>query len=189
MKVNYSFCLKTFFIYVLLFHVGCIGVPFETSTSDSAANTGLVVSTPEVLSLAEMTLRNCQEVGGFAGLGLAPTRFLKLSVIFAVYGDTDLYVRLLSDKNPVVRAMGLTCLSQADHGRYEQIFPKYKNDAEKLYISIDSCQPSESSVGELARSLYLDPHYLGHKLDYSDFQRYVAAVKGGKVIMTVRQRN
>jgi len=172
---------------IILLLSGCAGIVMNKNVGVKGTNNGLEVSSAEILHLAEDALRNCQEVGGFKGAGIVPTRFLKLSVIFVNYGTPPLFERFLSDENPVVRAMGLVCLSQTDCRRFAELFSKYTNDTARLDVYTSTCQPIESSVAKLAIALYEAPNYLGQQFDYGNFQAYATDIQKGTVSVMVHE--
>jgi hypothetical protein len=69
------------------------------------------------------------------------------------------FKRMANQRNPIVRAMGLLCLAQADRDESILILLSHWNDAEEVYLH-QGCIVSRITVGEFAQRLLMNPHFL-----------------------------
>ena len=85
--------------------------------------------------------------------------FYILSREFLRRGTVKEFKAMVRDRNPIVRAMGLLCLAQADtDGHYLTILLHTKDEEEvKLH---EGCIVSMITVGEFARRLLNNPYFL-----------------------------
>jgi hypothetical protein len=66
---------------------------------------------------------------------------------------------MLRDRNPVVRAMGLLCLAEVDAREHYLALLYHTKDEEEVYLH-EGCVVSKITVGEFARRLLKNPHFL-----------------------------
>ena len=66
---------------------------------------------------------------------------------------------MLHDRNPIVRAMGLLCLAQADADEHYLTLLLHTKDKEEVYLH-EGCIVSKITVGEFARRLLDNPYFL-----------------------------
>jgi hypothetical protein len=92
---------------------------------------------------------------GFGG----SNEFYKLSKeLLKSYQLRD-FKRMANQRNPIVRAMGLLCLAQADGGESILILLAHWNDTDEVYLH-QGCIVSRITVGEFAQRLITNPHFL-----------------------------
>jgi hypothetical protein len=69
------------------------------------------------------------------------------------------FKQMLRDRNPVVRAMGLLCLAEVDAREHYLVLLYHTKDGEEVYLH-EGCTVSKITVGEFARRLLNNPHFL-----------------------------
>ena len=138
----------------------------------------------KAVHIAESRVNRLDSVGGFAGEGLGPTRFLKYSVVLIAGGTTNV-PSFLRSTNPVVRAMGIVCLSQTDTNAFKVESHRMKNDRAELDVWTGCCCPFRMTLGELVKDISKDRNFLGHQGDYNDFQAFRKQVESGRVPVRV----
>jgi hypothetical protein len=102
------------------------------------------------------------EVGGRAvGSGGGPSPFYTLGRSFVVKGTAADFRRMANDKVPVVRAMGLYCLTitRAD-GAADVLRAHLRDDGGPFGCMPGGCVGTELTVGRFARHLLRDRNYL-----------------------------
>lgn len=85
--------------------------------------------------------------------------FYQLSKEFLRAYKVEDFERMIDDRNPVVRAMGLLCLAQvAAESHFLTLLSRMK-DTEEVSLS-EGCLVSRITVGEFARRLLSNPYML-----------------------------
>lgn len=92
---------------------------------------------------------------GFGGTN----EFYNLSKVFLRERASEDFERMLDDKNPIVKAMGLLCLAQMDADEYAPILSAHTKDEEEVYLQ-QGCNVSNITVGEFAQRLIKNPYFL-----------------------------
>jgi hypothetical protein len=92
---------------------------------------------------------------GFGG----SNEFYRLSKELLKSYKLEDFKRMANQRNPIVRAMGLLCLAQADSGESMLILLSHWNDVEEVYLH-QGCFVSRITVGEFAQRLIMNPHFL-----------------------------
>jgi hypothetical protein len=100
--------------------------------------------------------------GSAVGFILVPGEFFKLSTECLANGTPDDFKILLKDDNPVVRVMGLVCLSQSAPNEYAEISKQYSKDRAIVKYQI-GCVIQRATVGEISQWLVKNPFYFGRK--------------------------
>ena len=85
--------------------------------------------------------------------------FFELSKEFLWAGTESDFKRFLSDRNPVVRAMGLLCLAQTDFNKHFLTLLSHTKDKEEVSLA-HGCVISRITVGEFANRLLANPYFL-----------------------------
>ena len=85
--------------------------------------------------------------------------FYKLSKEFLRKRTVADFKLMLRDRNPVVRAMGLLCLAQADVDEHYLVLLSHTKDKEEVYLG-EGCIVSKITVGEFAQRLLSNPYFL-----------------------------
>lgn len=85
--------------------------------------------------------------------------FFQLSKEFLRDGTEGDFKRFLSDRNPVVRAMGLLCLAQTDFDKHFLTLLSNTKDKEEVSLA-HGCVISRITVGEFANRLLANPYFL-----------------------------
>ena len=92
---------------------------------------------------------------GFAG----NNEFYKLSKEFLKTHDSADFRRMASNRNPIVRAMGLLCLAQTDPDQGFPLLLFHWTDQELVFFH-RGCLLSQITVGEFVQALFVNPHFL-----------------------------
>jgi len=95
---------------------------------------------------------------GFGG----SNEFYKLSKELMKSHDSSDFRRMVNQRNPIVRAMGLLCLAQTDKDQYFLLLLSHWKDTERVYLH-QGCIVSRITVGEFVQRLFLDAHFLDEK--------------------------
>jgi len=95
---------------------------------------------------------------GFGG----SNEFYKLSKELLESHDSSDFRRMVNQRNPIVRAMGLLCLAQTDKDKYFLLLLSHWEDAEQVSLQ-QGCIVSKITVGEFVQRLFLNPHFLDEK--------------------------
>jgi len=85
--------------------------------------------------------------------------FFELSKEFLWAGTERDFKRFLSDRNPVVRAMGLLCLAQTDFDKHFLTLFSHTKDKGEVSLA-HGCIISRITVGEFAKRLLANPYFL-----------------------------
>ena len=85
--------------------------------------------------------------------------FFELSKEFLWTGTERDFKRFLSNRNPVVRAMGLLCLAQTDFDKHFLTLFSLTKDKEEVSLA-HGCIISRITVGEFANRLLANPYFL-----------------------------
>jgi len=96
---------------------------------------------------------------GFGG----SNEFYKLSKELMKSHDSSDFRRMVNQRNPIVRAMGLLCLAQTDKDQYFLLLLSHWKDTERVYLH-QGCIVSRITVGEFVQRLFLDSHFLDQKV-------------------------
>ena len=107
-------------------------------------------------------LRSVKRVSSRTPGWSGPGEFFKLSEELLRYGSAGDFERLIEDKNPVIRVMGLVCLARADPERSAAVLPLHFGDKGIVHVS-HNCVTYEATVGEIAGRLSSAPNFLGHQ--------------------------
>ena len=92
---------------------------------------------------------------GFGG----GNEFYKLSKQFVKSHTAADFRRMINHFNPIVRAMGLLCLAQTQKEESLELLLFHSND--ETVVSLHrGCLMSKITVGEFAKRLISDPHFL-----------------------------
>ena len=92
---------------------------------------------------------------GFGGRN----EFYKLSKELLQTHDTADFERMVNQRNPIVRAMGLLCLAQTDRDQYLLLFLAHWKDPERVALH-QGCIVSQVTVGEFVQRLFVNPYFL-----------------------------
>ena len=91
------------------------------------------------------------------GVAGVPSAFGEVARELLKYGTEEDFLKLLKDRNPVARCMGLLCLAQSDHNKHADTLKKFLGDKEKIRLVV-GCEVSDNStVSEVAKLLLDDP--------------------------------
>jgi len=89
----------------------------------------------------------------------ADNEFYKLSQeLLKSHQSTD-FSRMVNQRNPIVRAMGLLCLAQTDQDESFFLLLSHWSDAEEINLH-QGCIVSKITVGEFVQRLFINPHFL-----------------------------
>ena len=108
-----------------------------------------------ISKLRSVTVLSDYELVGWSG----KHEFFELSKEFLWAGTERDFKRFLSDRNPVVRAMGLLCLAQTDFGKHFLTLLSHTKDKEEVSLA-HGCMISRITVGEFANRLLANPYFL-----------------------------
>ena len=137
------------------------------------------------VTIAETRVNGLDDVGGFLGFAIVPSQFLELSVVLMAGGSQSNFVTFLQSTNPVVRAMGVVCLSLTDTNALAAYLPNLRKDTTKLQVWTGCCMPVRKTMAELVDALLRNRNYLGHQDDYWEFQQFRKRVATGNVPVRV----
>jgi hypothetical protein len=136
--------IKNFLIGLMFFHVF-----FDLAYADVCLET-------EIKQLK--TVRAVS--GSHVGLPPTPGYFFILSKVFIKKGTEEDFLKLVEDKNPVVRCMGLLCLAQ--NKQSINVLKKHITDTDIITYFPMGCVGVKVSVGYFAKVLLNDANHLGH---------------------------
>jgi hypothetical protein len=85
--------------------------------------------------------------------------FYLLSKEFLATRTAKDFKRMVNDRDPIVRAMGLLCLAQADADELHLALVLHTGDKAEVYLH-EGCIVSKITVGEFARRLLSNPYFL-----------------------------
>jgi len=85
--------------------------------------------------------------------------FYKLSKEFLKTHDASDFRRMVNNRNPIVRAMGLMCLAQTDRDQYFLLLLSHWTDPEQVSLH-QGCIVSKITVGEFVQGLLVNPYFL-----------------------------
>jgi hypothetical protein len=112
-----------------------------------------------LLDPLENRLRSVKSLSNFdRGFG-GTNEFYQLSKVFMTRRKAEDFQRMLDDKNPIVRAMGLLCLAQLDVEKYRATLLSHTTDEEYVYLN-QGCLVSTITVGEFVTKLLKNPYFL-----------------------------
>ena len=89
----------------------------------------------------------------------SPNEFYKLSKHFLGNYTTADFRRMLNDRNPIVRAMGLLCLAQSANDESLWVLLSHSEDKAVVYLH-QGCLVSRITIGEFAKRLLVNPDFL-----------------------------
>jgi hypothetical protein len=92
---------------------------------------------------------------GFGG----GNEFYKLSKELLSSHDRSDFSRMVNHRNPIVRAMGLLCLTQTASDENVLLLLSHWKDDEMVYLN-QGCIVSKITIGEFAQRLLRNPHFL-----------------------------
>lgn len=92
---------------------------------------------------------------GFGG----GNEFYKLSEEFLKTHDPSDFRRMVHDRNPIVRAMGLLCLAQVDGDKDFLTLLSHWKDEEEVYLH-QGCVVSKLTIAEFTQRLLINPYFL-----------------------------
>jgi len=108
-----------------------------------------------ISKLRSVAILSDYELVGWSG----KHEFFELSKEFLRAGTERDFKRFLSDRNPVVRAMGILCLAQTDLYKHFLTLLSHTKDKEEVYLA-HGCIISRITVGEFANRLLANPYFL-----------------------------
>lgn len=92
---------------------------------------------------------------GFGG----DNEFYKLSKELLQTHDASDFKRMVYQRNPIVRAMGLLCLTQTDRDQYLLLLLAHWKDPEQVALH-HGCIVWKITVGEFVQRLFVNPYFL-----------------------------
>ena len=112
-----------------------------------------------VIDLAMNRLVKVKSISNYdPGFG-TENEFYKLSQEFLKTHHSSDFRRMVNQRNPIVRAMGLLCLTQTNRDESLFVLLSHWNDAEEIYLH-QGCIVSRLTVGEFVQRLFLNAHFL-----------------------------
>ena len=91
---------------------------------------------------------------GYAG---SPSKYYELYQRIFNIGSKEDFKKMLNDKNPIIRCMGITCLVQDKETHH--LIKRLENDNTKVSFLPYGCIVSEITVGIFAREMLKDPNF------------------------------
>jgi hypothetical protein len=85
--------------------------------------------------------------------------FYQLSQEFLRSHDSSDFRRMVNQRNPIFRAMGLLCLAQLDRDQYFLLLLSHWTDPEEVSLH-EGCFVTRITVGEFVQRLFLNPDFL-----------------------------
>jgi hypothetical protein len=85
--------------------------------------------------------------------------FYKLSKELLKTHELSDFRRMVNNRNPIVRAMGLLCLTQRASDESALLLLSYWNDEAVVYLH-QGCLVRRITIGEFAQRLLSNPHFL-----------------------------
>jgi hypothetical protein len=85
--------------------------------------------------------------------------FFKLAKEFVRFRTAKDFHKMLNDRNPIVRAMGILCLAQSEADSRHAILLSHINDKEEVFLH-QGCIVSRITIGEFTRRLLNNPYFL-----------------------------
>jgi len=85
--------------------------------------------------------------------------FYQLSKEFLKSHDSSDFRRMVNQRNPIFRAMGLLCLAQLDRDQYFLLLLSHWTDPEEVSLH-EGCLIKHLTVGEFVQRLFVNPHFL-----------------------------
>jgi hypothetical protein len=141
----------------------CLRISAITLSLLSPSLAGEIKLPPES-RISKTTLRSLAEledVGGeVVGEGGGPGRFHNLSIEILKHGTHADFMALAEDSNPIIRAMGLVCLTRSDAIGTKPILLKRLSEQRSFVCFPWGCVGSEITEGELAWHLLHNRDYL-----------------------------
>ncbi len=143
--------LRTFRFIVLL-----LVVSFSLAKGQSLKSEHLYSSFGNSLSkLRAVEVLSDYEPVGWTG----KNKFYQLSKDILGSGTEQDFKRMLHDRNPVVRAMGLLCLAQTDSDKHFLTLLSHTKNKEEVSLA-HGCVVRRITVGEFAKWLLYSPYFL-----------------------------
>jgi len=85
--------------------------------------------------------------------------FYQLSKEFLKSHDSSDFRRMVNQRNPIFRAMGLLCLAQLDRDQYFLLLLSHWTDPEEVSLH-EGCFVTRITVGEFVQRLLVNPRFL-----------------------------
>ena len=85
--------------------------------------------------------------------------FYQLSKEFLKSHDSSDFRRMVNQRDPIVRAMGLLCLAQLDRDQYFLVLLSHWTDPGEVSLH-EGCLVTRITVGEFVQRVFIDPHFL-----------------------------
>ena len=85
--------------------------------------------------------------------------FYQLSKEFLKSHDSSDFRRMVNQRNPIFRAMGLLCLAQLDRDQYFLLLLSHWTDPEEVSLH-ERCFVTRITVGEFVQRLLVNPRFL-----------------------------
>ena len=85
--------------------------------------------------------------------------FYQLSKEFLKSHDASDFRRMVNQRNPIVRAMGLLCLAQLDRDQYFLLLLSHWTDPEEVPLH-EGCLVKHITVGGFVQRLFVNPRFL-----------------------------
>ena len=85
--------------------------------------------------------------------------FYQLSKEFLKSRDSSDFRRMVNQRDPIVRAMGLLCLAQLDRDQYFLVLLSHWTDPGEVSLH-EGCLVTRITVGEFVQRVFIDPHFL-----------------------------
>ena len=85
--------------------------------------------------------------------------FYQLSKEFLKSHDSSDFRRMVNQRNPIFRAMGLLCLAQLDRDQYFLVLLSHWTDPGEVSLH-EGCLVTRITVGEFVQRVFIDPHFL-----------------------------
>jgi len=124
---------------------------FTVAEAQAVKARGFDPSMNKLLTVKWMSNHNT----GFAG----SNDFYQLSKEFLQNNDASDFRRMVNQRNPIVRAMGLLCLAQLDRDQYFLLLLSHWTDPEEVSLH-EGCFIKHLTVGEFVQRLFVNPHFL-----------------------------
>jgi hypothetical protein len=120
------------------------------------SNTNALEFNNEINELAKLKAVDGKAVY-YAGL---KGKFYKLYEIFIVNKNEKDFLKMLKNKSPAVRIMGVLCLAQKNKAKYENEIKKLYDDEEKIDFFPHGCCGRTETTGKIVRLIMINPRLL-----------------------------
>lgn len=116
--------------------------------------------------LKETTFNHFQDIsmvtGNYVGYGGGPGDFYTVSLILSNPFNEELFLNMLKNDKPVVRAMGIICLARENLSKYEDNIRSLYNDTTSVYYMPIYDMGGSIKIGELAQKIVEEPKMLDY---------------------------